>query len=191
MTPGATHRVTGLLAAWSAGDPNALDRLMPLVYAELHARAARQLRGEHTGHTLQPTALVHEAFLRLVDADIPWRDRAHFYHVAARAMRRVLVDHARGLQRAKRGGAAVRVTLDAENLAAPEAGTDVIALDEALERLAATDERKARVVELHYFAGLNYDEVAAAVEISPATVHRDLRLAKAWLRREMGRTAGD
>jgi RNA polymerase sigma factor (TIGR02999 family) len=184
------HDVTGLLSAWSAGDASALDRLMPIVYEELRARARGQLAGEQAGHTLQPTALVHEAFLRLVDAGVPWRDRAHFYHVAARAMRRVLVDHARSLRRQKRGGAAMRVSLDAEQLALPEGDVDIVALDEALDRLAEVDERKARVVELHYFAGLNYDETAAALDISPATVHRDLRLAKAWLRREV-RPPGD
>lgn len=180
-----SREVTQLLAAWRGGDESALERLMPLVYQELRHRAEQQLRREGTGHTLQPTALVHEAFLRLVGADVPWRDRAHFFSVAARIIRRVLVDHARGLRRAKRGGTAIRVTLDPDLAAASEPPVDVVALDEALERLAVVDARKARIVELHYFGGLNYEETAAAVGISPATVDRDLRLAKAWLRREL------
>ena len=182
------REVTRLLAAWRSGDESALEQLMPLVYHELRRRAELQLRREGEGHTLQTTALVHEAFLRLVGADVPWRDRAHFFSIAARTMRRVLVDHARALQRAKRGGAAIRVPLDpdfAEAAEPHEPPVDVVALDEALERLAAVDARKARVVELHYFGGLNYDETAVAIGASPATVDRDLRLAKAWLRREL------
>jgi RNA polymerase sigma factor (TIGR02999 family) len=189
VTESEPRDVTRLLAEWRAGDETALERLMPLVYDELRARAARQLQQEQTGHTLQATALVHEAFLRLVGADIPWTDRAHFFRIAARTMRRVLVDHARGLQRMKRGAGPVRIALDPEQLEAAEPPVDVLALDEALERLAQVDERKARVVELHYFGGLNYDETATAADISPATVDRDLRLAKAWLRRELERSS--
>lgn len=189
MTGSSPGEVTKLLAEWSSGDATALDRLMPLVYEELRVRAARQLRSESEGHTLQATALVHEAFLRLVGADIPWRDRSQFFAVAARAMRRVLVDHGRSARRQKRGGAQMRVTLDPEHLVATTPHVDVVALDEALDRLAALDERKARVVELHYFGGLNYEETAAAAGISPATVDRDLRMAKAWLRCELERSS--
>ena len=172
---------TQLLTAWRAGDDAAGERLMPLVYAELHAIAARCMRDERTAATLQPTALVHEAYLRLVGSDVEWEGRRHFLAVAARTMRRVLVDHARARLRDKRGGGAVSVTLD--DTPAAEAGDpiDVIAMDDALERLAALDERKARAIELHYFAGLDYDEVAAALDVSPATVHRDLRFARSWM----------
>jgi RNA polymerase sigma factor (TIGR02999 family) len=185
VTDPESREVTQLLAEWRSGDESALERLMPLVYDELRARASRQLQHEQTGHTLQTTALVHEAFLRLVGADIPWADRAHFFRIAARAMRRVLVDHARGLQRAKRGADPVRIAVDPEQLEAGAPPVDVVALDEALERLAQKDPRRAQVVELHYFGGLNYDETAAAAGVSPATVDRDLRFAKAWLRREL------
>ena len=153
---------------------------MAIVYPQLRAIAQRQLTHESDGHTLQPTALVHEAYLRLIDADIEWEDRKHFFAVAARAMRRVLVDHARARRREKRGGDAVFVTLD-DQLAIDHAGVDLIALDEALDRLAEVDERKARAVELHYFGGLSYDETARALDVSPATIDRDLRMAKAWL----------
>lgn len=182
MSSDATdNTVTQLLAAWRAGDTGHLDRLLPLVYAELHQLAQRQMRSERPGHTLQATALVHEAFLRLSGADVPWQDRVHFFALAANTMRRVLVDHAKARRRGKRGGGAAHVPLE-EALHVREAPSeDVEALDDALERLAARDARKARVVELHYFAGLNYDEIAQALSISPATVDRDLRFAKAWL----------
>lgn len=182
MSSDATdNTVTQLLAAWRAGDTGHLDRLLPLVYAELHQLAQRQMRSERPGHTLQATALVHEAFLRLSGADVPWQDRVHFFALAANTMRRVLVDHAKARRRGKRGGGAAHVPLE-EALHVREASSDdVEALDEALERLAARDARKARVVELHYFAGLNYDEIAEALSISAATVDRDLRFAKAWL----------
>ena len=158
---------------------------MPLVYEELRQLAAVRMRSERSDHTLQPTALVHEAFTRLVESDVPWQDRGHFYAVAARTMRRVLVDHARGRSRAKRGGDVVRVSIEdaREDPAAPAFGIEV--LDDALAALAAFDERKARIVDLHYFAGLTHPEIAAALELSPSTVDRDLRLARAWLRREL------
>jgi RNA polymerase sigma factor (TIGR02999 family) len=177
--------VTQLLFEWRQGDAEALDRLVPLVYAELRRVASRQLRSERSDHTLQPTALVHEAYARLVDAEVAWTDRTHFFAIAARTMRRVLVDHARGLQREKRGGGAVRVTLD-ENLEV-EAGTpdEMLALDAALDRLQEIDARKADVVQLHYFGGLTYDQIAEALGISAATVDRDLRMAKAWLHAEL------
>lgn len=175
------NTVTQLLAAWRAGDTGHLDRLLPLVYAELHQLAQRQMQGERPGHTLQATALVHEAFLRLSGADVPWQDRVHFFALAANTMRRVLVDHAKARRRGKRGGGAAHVPLEEAVHVREAPSEDVEALDEALERLAARDARKARVVELHYFAGLNYDEIAEALSISPATVDRDLRFAKAWL----------
>lgn len=180
--------VTQLLIASRSKDDADLARLLTLVYGELHQLAQRQMRGERTGHTLQTTALVHEAFLRLSGANVEWQDRVHFFALAANTMRRVLVDHAKAKRRAKRGGAAAFVSLD-EAIHVGNAPTDdVIALDEALERLAHRDTRKARVVELHYFSGLNYDEIAGELGISAATVDRDLRFAKAWLFNDLGGT---
>lgn len=179
-----------LLREWRAGNQSSLDQLMPVVYEELHAIARRQLRGERSGVTLQTTALLHEAYLRLAASDVPWEDRRHFFAVAARTMRRVLVDHARARGRVKRGGGVRMVTLDSQLAPAADATVDIAALDEALERLSSLDERKARIVELHYFGGLSYDETAEALAISPATVHRELRLAKAWLFRELGEASG-
>ena len=158
---------------------------MAVVYPELRAIAQRQLSGESEGHTLQPTALVHEAYLRLVGAEIAWEDRKHFFAVAARAMRRVLVDHARARRRDKRGGEATFVTLDDQLAFSTDSNIDLLALDEALDRLAAQDERKARAIELHFFGGLSYDETARALDVSPATVDRDLRMAKAWLLQQL------
>ena len=182
--------VTELLRAWGAGDRAALDQLMPVLYAELRRQAERQLRRESAGHTLQPTALVNEAYLRLVDQrQAKWEGRSQFFALAARQMRRILVDHARGRAAAKRGGAAARVTLAEGSAATPETPQgeiDVLALDEALTRLAALDARQARVVELRYFAGLGVEEVAEALDISPATVKREWTMARAWLRRELG-----
>lgn len=175
--------VTGLLQAWRRGDREALDRLIPLVHDELHRLAAGYMRGERPDHTLQTTALVNEAYLRLVDADVDWQDRAHFFAVAATTMRRILVDHARAKGRRKRAG--IKVSLDDAAVVTPDASDEMLALDEALTRLAERDERPARVVELHYFGGLTYDEIAEVVGVSAATVHRDLRLARAWLYREM------
>src|SRR5688572_5330391 len=159
---------------------------MPLVYDQLRDLASRQFGREHTGHTLQTTALVHDAYLRLVGANVNWENRRHFFAVAARAMRQVLVEHARGKSREKRGGGQAPVSLD-DNVAAfaAERPAEMLDLDEALTRLAAMDDRKARAVELHYFTGLEYEEIAKVLDISPATVHRDLRLAKAWLQREL------
>jgi RNA polymerase sigma factor (TIGR02999 family) len=179
--------VTGLLHEWRGGNPDALDRLMPMVYAELRRRAQIAMRGERPGHTLAPTELVHEAFLRLVDADISWEDRAHFLAAAATAMRRVLLDHAKARLRQKRGGGAVLVSL--VDVAAAD-GTpieDFIALDAALTRLAAEDERRSRMIELRYFGGLNLEETGAVLGLSTATVHRELKLARAWLMRELER----
>lgn len=180
--------VTGLLMAWKAGDSKAVDRLLPILYSELKRLASQQLRGESTGHTLQTTALVHEAYLRLVGSDVAWEGRRHFFAVAAQVMRRVLVDHARSRRRGKRGGGEVAVPLQEEIAAAPDRPADLVDLDEALERLKGFDPRKAQIVDLFYFGGLSYDETAAVLEISAATVHRDLRLARAWLYRELQRT---
>jgi RNA polymerase sigma factor (TIGR02999 family) len=177
--------VTALLRAWRSGDPTALDRLIPLVYAELHRLAEGYMRGERPGHTLQATALVNEAYLRLVHAEVDWKDRAHFYAVAATTMRRILVDHARAQGRKKRAGA--RVSLEESVLVAPDREADLVVIDEALTRLAANDARAARAVELHYFGGLTYDEMAEALGVSAATVDRDLRFAKSWLYREIER----
>ena len=178
--------VSDLLIRWKNGDSLALDRLMPLVYDELHALARRQLFGERSDHTLQTTALVHEAYLRLVGSDIHWEGRVHFLAVAAQTMRRILVDHARSRARQRRGGGIRVVSIDDANPVAPEPAMDLIVLDEALDRLAAFDGRKARAAELHYFGGMSYDETAAALGVSAATVHRELRVAKAWLYRELG-----
>jgi RNA polymerase sigma factor (TIGR02999 family) len=175
--------VTTLLRAWRAGDRGALDRLIPLVHEELHRLAQGYMRGERPDHTLQATALVNEAYLRLVEADVDWRDRAHFFAVAATTMRRILVDHARSKGRKKRAGALV--SLEESAVVAPDRDAELLAIDEALTRLAGNDERAAKVVELHYFGGLTYDEIAEALGISAATVDRDLRFAKAWLYREL------
>lgn len=171
--------VTALLLAWREGDQEALDRLMSLVYHELHNLARRYMRGERPDHTLQPTSLVHEAYLRLVESDGAVQDRVHFFAVAATVMRRVLIDHARARGRAKRAGH--RVTLDESLVAGGDGAVDILALDDALDRLGAHDDRKRRVIELVYFGGLTRDEVADVLEISAATVDRDLRMARAWL----------
>jgi RNA polymerase sigma factor (TIGR02999 family) len=183
-TPAPDPRsVTTLLLAWRAGDRGALDRLIPLVHAELHRLAQRCMQGERPDHTLQATALVNEVYLRLVATEVAWKDRAHFFAVAATTMRRILVDHARAKGRKKRAGE--RVSLEESVLVAPDREAELLAIDDALTRLAGTDERAARVVELHYFGGLTYDEIAEALGISAATVDRDLRFAKAWLYREL------
>ena len=187
--------VTGLLIAWNDGDPAALDALLPVVYAELRRRARRALRREAAGHTLQPTALVHEAYLRLVDQQpIQWQSRAHFFGVAARCMRQILVDAARTRRAVKRGRGAHTVTLDdAEGVAAgasagiENAGVEVLALEEALVRLAALDPGQAQLVELRYFGGLTIDDTAATLGVSPATVSREWTVARRWLRRELAR----
>jgi RNA polymerase sigma factor (TIGR02999 family) len=186
MTASSPGHVTGLLRAWSDGDEQALACLIPLVEAELRRLARAYMARERRGHTLQPTALVNEAFLRLADArGLRWQDRAHFLGVSARLMRRVLVDHApsRGYQ--KRGGGAPRVTLDEAHLASPQPSLDVVALDRALEALAAVDERKSRVVELRFFGGLSVEETAEVLHLSNDTIKRDWRLAKLWLLRAL------
>lgn len=180
--------VTQLLVAWGAGDAAAAERLVAAVYAELRRQAARAMRREGD-HTLQTTALVHEAYLRLVDQRrVVWRSRAHFFGVAAQLMRRILVDHARGRHAAKRGGKAQQLTLDDADAAIPASaaeGVEVVALHEALERLAAIDPTQARLVELRYFGGLNIEETGEALGVSPATVKREWAIARAWLRREL------
>lgn len=181
----STGDVTGLLLRWRAGDESALTELMPLVYNELRVLAGRFTQREHEGHTLQATALVHEAYLRLVGMDVQWEGRAHFLALAARLMRRILVDHAREARRSKRGGAGTRVDMDIARVAAPMPDASIVELDEALARLAQLDGRKARAVEMHFFGGLSYDQLAEVLGVSPATVSRDLRLAKAWLRKEL------
>lgn len=177
--------ITVLLHDLSRGDKSAFDKLMPVVYDQLRKLAAGCLFSERPGHTLPATALVHEAYLRLVQADIAWEDRVHFYAVAARVMRRILVDHAKTNHRQKRGGGAARVPLDEAVIVGPEAPAAILQVDEALERLAAHDERKSDIVEMLFFGGMTYEETAAALQISPATVHRELRMAKAWLYREL------
>ncbi len=174
-----------LLLDWRAGQPGALDRLLPRVYDELRGLAYRSMSGERRGHTLQATALVHEAFVRMVDMDVAFNDRAHFLAMAARTMRRILVDHARERGRQKRGGGWSRTTLEKAAIISADPGIDLLALDVALDRLARQDERKAKAIELHYFGGLKYDELAAVLGISEATVHRDLAMARAWLFREL------
>lgn len=181
------EEVTQLLLDWRDGRREALDELMPLVYAELRRLASSALYSESSGHTLHTTALVHEAYVRLVGANVDWEGSGHFMRVAARAMRRILVDHARKRKSQKRGGGATPISLDTLQgvLPANSRPDDVIELDEALERLIALEERKGRAVELHYFGGLSYDEIAETLEVSAATVHRDLRMARAWLFKEL------
>ena len=194
MTTGAASRgrtpqdVTGLLVAWGAGDESALDRLLPIVYGELRHVARRLMRGERGEHTLQTTALVNEAYLRLIDLSrVRWQDRAHFFAMSARLMRRILVDHARARRYAKRGGGRRPISLDEALVVAPERGTDLIAVDDALKALAVVDLRKSRVVEMRFFGGLTAEETATALGVSAVTVMRDWWLARTWLLRELGR----
>jgi RNA polymerase sigma factor (TIGR02999 family) len=179
----ASGAITDLLHRTQRGDRDALEQLSGLVYHELRRIAARSMRGERPGHTLQPTALVNEAILRLIGADVPWQDRAHFYAVAARQMRNILVDHARGRGRDKRGAAAAHVPLDEAGEIATPIDEDLVALDDALKDLAKFDRRKHDMVELHYFGGLSIDETAQVTGVSPKTVQRELRLAESWLHR--------
>ena len=185
-----TQQITALLNEWSDGKREALDELLPLVYNELHKQAKRYLRKERQDHTLQTTALIHEAYLKLIDQrDVEWESRTHFFAIAAQMMRRILVDHARTRHRDKRGGEeAVKLPLDeAMLIVVDERDVDLIALDEVLTRLEAVDEQQARVVELRYFSGLSLEETAAALKISRATAARDWAMAKAWLHRELTR----
>lgn len=185
MTPSTSPDVTALLRAWSDGDRAALAELVPVVYRELHRQAERYMRGQSPGHTLQATALVNEVYLRLVSREsVDWKNRAHFFGVAAKVMRSILVDHARARRASKRGGGADQVTL----AAADEAGgqeVEVLELDEVLQRLAELDSRKAALVELRWFGGLSIEEAAAVLAVSSATAKREWRTARAWLRREL------
>ena len=179
--------VTALLLRWQEGDRSALDRLLPLVYDQLHHLADRQLRRERQGHTLQPTAVVHETYLRLVDQKrATWQSRAQFFAVAAGMMRRVLVDHARGRRAAKRGGLAPHLAIDEVDAGIDPPSVDLVDLDDALDKLGALDADQAKIVELRFFGGLTVEETAEVVGSSPATVKRDWHSAKAWLFRELG-----
>jgi len=177
--------VTALLREWRSGNEHALEPLMAKVYDELRRLAGGRMRHERPDHTLQPTELVHEAFLRLVGADVDWRDRAHFLAVAASTMRRILVDHAKAKSRAKRGGGVPVEPLDERRVPAPELPADLEALDDAMEALAAIDPRKGRLVELYFFGGLTFEELGCVLGVSRASAHRELELAKAWLFREL------
>ena len=183
------NQVTQLLVAWGNGDQAALDQLMPLVYSELHRLAHRHIKKERPGHTLQTSALLNEAFLRLVDQrDVHWHGRAHFFSLAAQMMRRILVDYARSRRYAKRGGDAQQVSFNEELLVFRQLSLDVVEVHEALNELATIDERKSKVVELKFFGGLSNEETAEVLGVSPGTVMRDWTLAKAWLRLAMKRT---
>lgn len=180
------QNVTELLNDWSKGNKEALDQLVPLVYDELRRQAARYLRREQVGHTLQTTALIHEAYLRLVDQrSVHWQNRAQFFGIAGQMMRRILVDHARTKKRAKRGGSDIRVSLDQAVAISSKKDLDIVALDEALGRLEEIDPQQSRIVELRFFSGLSVEETAAVLGISAATVKRDWSVAKAWLHREI------
>ena len=180
--------ITGLLKAWSGGDKGALEQLMPLVYAQLHAQARRYMRSERADHTLQSTALVHEVYLRLTKThEVTWNDRAHFFALSAQIMRRILVDAARARTASKRGGGAPPAN-DPDRIATAQSDTDLMlcALDDALDSLAQRDPRRVKVIELRFFAGLSVEETAGMLQVSPQTVMRDWRLAKVWLARELG-----
>jgi RNA polymerase sigma-70 factor, ECF subfamily len=184
----AGPNVTALLRAWSGGDQTALDQLIPVVHAELKRIARRYVARERQGHTLQPSALVNEAFLRLVDVHgVQWQDRAHFFALSAQMMRRILVNYALARGAGKRGGAARQVSLDEAMVVSPARDSELVELDTALESLAKLDPRKAQTVELRFFAGLSVEETAAVLKVSPQTVLRDWKLSKTWLAREMAR----
>ncbi len=182
MKTAQPHEVTQLLVDWSNGNQSALDRLAPLVDRELHRLAHHYMRRENAGHTLQTTALVNEAFLKLIDQkQVRWKNRAHFFALSAKLMRRILVDHARGRKYAKRGGGAQRIAFDETLVVSSQRGGDLVALDDALSRLTAIDARKGKVVELRFFGGLSVEETAEALDISALTVMREWSMAKAWL----------
>ena len=186
----SSHEITRLLQAWGSGDESALDRLMPLVYNELRRLAHRYMAAEQPGHTLQTTAVVHEVYLRLVDVDnVGWQNRAHFYAICARLMRRILIDFARSRNYQKRGGQIPHIELEEAATVSAVVGSEILAVDEALKQLAKLDQRKSEVVELRFFGGLTVEEVAAALKVSPETVLRDWKLAKAWLLRELSHEA--
>ena len=186
MTPSPQH-VTQLLNDWSGGDQSARDKLMPLVYDELHRLAHRYMKRESPGHTLQTSALVNEAFVKLVDQrNVHWQNRAHFFGIAAQMMRRILVDYARSRSTAKRGGGAAQISLDESLIVSNERTAEIVNVHEALERLAEFDARKSQIVELRFFGGLSIEETAEVLGVSPGTVMRDWTMAKAWLHRELG-----
>jgi RNA polymerase sigma factor (TIGR02999 family) len=192
MTTPSPNEITQLLVAWSNGDQQALERLTPLVQAELHSLARRYMSKESPGHTLQPTALVNEAYLRLIDwKHVHWQDRAHFFGVSAQLMRRILVDYARSRKSQKRGAGAIQVSLNEALVISKERTADIVELDEALNRLAAIDPRKSQIIELRFFGGLSVEETAEMLKISPRTVMRDWDLAQAWLYRELKRGEKD
>jgi RNA polymerase sigma factor (TIGR02999 family) len=185
-----SNQVTQLLLDWSRGDRAALDELMPLVYQELRKLASGYLRSERPDHTLQPTALIHEAYLRMIGKDMPqWQSRAHFFGIAARLMRQILVDHARTRHAAKRGGDQQKISLDdAPQVFDQSDAAGLLALDDALTKLAAFDERRSRILEMRSFGGMSVEDTALALRVSEATVKREMRLAQAWIRRELGQT---
>jgi RNA polymerase sigma factor (TIGR02999 family) len=186
MKSPSSQEVSQLLIDWGNGDQTALDKLVPLVYQELHHLAAQYMRHEAPGHTLQTSALVNEAYLKLVDQKrVKWQNRAHFFGVAAQMMRRILVDHARGRTRAKRGGQRKKITLDTSVILSTEKAAEFVALDDALNALAKVDPQKSRIVEMKIFCGLNMDEIAEVEKVSPSTIEREWRKAKAWLHREI------
>jgi RNA polymerase sigma factor (TIGR02999 family) len=188
IPPDESQKITRLLLAWNEGDGQALDQLMPLVHDELHRLAHRYMAGERLGHPLQTTALVNEAYLRLIDSSrVRWQNRAHFFAVSAQLMRRILVDVARARNKLKRGGESIHVSLDEAMTVPHEPGADLVALDEALTALAAFDQRKSKVVELRFFGGLTVEETAEVLKVSEVTVARDWALAKIWLLRELER----
>lgn len=192
MSAPSAQEVTGLLQAWSAGDEEALRKLVPLVHKDLHKAAKRLMAGERPSHTLQTTALINEAYLRLVDIRrINWQNRVHFVAICAQVMRRVLTDYARSRHYQKRGGGAPQISLDETALISSRPDPDLAALDDALKALFVFDERKSRIVELRFFGGLTVEETAEALNISPETVMRDWKLAKVWLLREVKRGQGD
>ena len=185
--PPDSELVTRLLQQWGSGDKLALDELMPLVYSQLHKLAVRAMRDERGAHTLRATALVHEAYVRLVQADVAWNDRVHFFAVAARLLRRILVDHARAARREKRGSAVPKMSFDEVLYVGPSTDSSQVDLDDALRELASCDQRKSDIVEMLYFGGLTHEETAAALGISESTVLRELKMAKAWLYQELAR----
>jgi len=192
MDSPASHDVTQLLVAWTNGDQAARDQLISVVYEELYRLARRYMRKESPGHTLQTSALVNEAFLRLVDQrNVRWQNRSHFFAIAAQMMRRILVDYARSRSYAKRGGGARALSLDEELIVSDERSDEVVAVHEALEELARFDARKSQIVELRFFGGLSIDETAEVLGVSPGTVMSDWTMAKAWLRREISPQAVD
>jgi len=188
MTQPSTHEVTQLLIEWSNGDKAALDKLMPLIHEELRRLAHHYMSRERSGHTLQTTALVNEAYLRLVNRKgVHWQNRAHFFAIAAQSMRSILVDHARSLAYAKRGGGAPKISLDEAMIVSQERAAEVVALDEVLKELASFDPQQSRIVELRFFGGLTIEETAEVLELSPATIKREWSTAKAWLYHELAK----